>query len=366
MSNKKFIIAVIAFFFSSVVIIGIINFVVDPGNVYLKKYFQNNANEYAETLLLSKNGLVADGWNERIVKAALAKYPREFDCIVFGSSHVMQISQIREVGNIQKICSSLLNLGVSGGALEDLTVFTSIILNNQYKPKKVFIGIDPWTFKFNMGERYLINKQYFDQLNSALTSNRKNENEINYEILQIKNLFNLQYFSSSLLEIYKKIKQGSLLTLYQIKKPNGDFNYNDGYKEPVTLPDGSHLYESEWIKKQKNTPIAIGGGDYNIRGEAYESNAIDYFKKIVKLYQHQNIEVSFIITPYHANVFKVQSKVVEHIAAVETLVYELSRELSCRVLGSFYPDKIKCTDHEFYDFMHPTTECLDKIKFEGF
>lgn len=361
MSNKKFIVLVCIVFICIAGIIGVLNFIVDPGYVYSKKYSQNNVDEYAEKLFLSKDGLIADGWNERIVKSSLAKYSGNFDCIVLGSSHIMQISHIRQVGDIQKICPTLLNLGVSGGGIEDLTVFTSIILNNKHKPKKIFIGIDPWTFKFGMDERYKINQQYFDQLNSSIVGNKKDWSKIDYELLLIKNLFNLQYFAKSLLEI----KQSSLVTApLAIQLPNTTFSYDDGYTEPVTLPDGSHVYASEWTQKQKITPIPIGSGDYKINGRAYMPDAVAYFKEIVKLYHKHNIEVNFLITPYHHNVFKVQSKAVEHIALVENLIYELSKELSCPLFGSFYPNKMNCMENEFYDFMHPTTACLDKIRFE--
>lgn len=363
MSNKKFIVLVFLVFICFVGIIGGINFSVDPGSVYAKKYSQNNAKAYAEKLFLSKNGLIANGWNERIVKSSLAKYSANFDCIVLGSSHIMQISQIRKVGNIQNVCPTLLNLGVSGGSIEDLTVFTSIILNNQQKPKKIFIGIDPWTFKFGMDERYKINQHYFDQLDASITKKKKDWTRADYELLLIKNLFNLQYFAKSLLEI----KQGSsVVTHLPMQEPNTTFSYDNGYTEPVTLPDGSHVYESEWILKQKTTPIPIGSGDYKISGKAYTPEAVEYFKKIVQLYHNYNIEVNFLITPYHHNVFRVQSKAVEHMALVENLVDVLSKELSCPVFGSFYPHKMNCMDNEFYDFMHPTTECLDKIKFERF
>ena len=95
-------------------VIGGINFIIDPEGIYSNKILAGDIKspEFANKLFNSKYGIVADGWNERLVKTSLAKKSGNFDCIVLGSSHIMQISSIRNTGNIKNQCNSLLNLGV--------------------------------------------------------------------------------------------------------------------------------------------------------------------------------------------------------------------------------------------------------------
>ena len=142
MNSKKWIKIFLIFSVLGVGFAGAVNFVVDPGYIYLKKNFNNNVDEYAKKLFTSEKGLIATGWNERVVKSAMAKYAGNFDCVILGSSHIIQISQVRHTGNIQQVCPKLLNLGVSGASLEDLIVFTDIIFENDSKHSSHKFPID--------------------------------------------------------------------------------------------------------------------------------------------------------------------------------------------------------------------------------
>ena len=124
MYKEHLIQTLLLFIFFMLTIAGV-NFVVDPGEIYLKKILADiKAKEFSDKLFLSERGVIQSGWNERLVKTTLAKSAGNFDCIVMGSSHVMQISEVRNTGNIKDNCNTLLNLGVSGGSLEDLSVFS--------------------------------------------------------------------------------------------------------------------------------------------------------------------------------------------------------------------------------------------------
>lgn len=359
MHNKKFIFIVFITSLLMMIFVGVVNFVVDPGYVYLKKYYNTKTDEYVKKIFMSKQGLVSEGWNERVVKTAMAKYAGDFDCILLGSSHIMQVSSVRKTGDIQKVCTKLLNLGVSGGSFEDMAVFTNIILENKEKPKQVFLDIDPWTLKFGMDKRYQINQLYYDSLIKKLDDKTQKFNHFDYQISLIKNLFNLKYFFRSLKELNTIFKEP------QIELPKNNFTYNNGYLKALTLPDGSHLYATKWMNEQKVQikQLPLGGGDYKINGKDYDEKVVEYLIKIIKLYKVHDIKVSFIMTPYHPNVFKVKSKTVKHIEEVDKIVTKISKVYGISVYGSFFPEKLGCKDDEFLDFMHPTTQCLDKIQF---
>ncbi|MBU0633185.1 hypothetical protein KKA17_11130 [bacterium] len=362
MSNKKFISLFISLVFILFFIIATINFIVDPGEIYLNKILADSKTKtFAEKLFHSKNGIIQTGWNERLVKTTLVKDAKKFDCVVLGSSHIMGISLVNNTGNIALQCKSLLNLGVSGGSLEDIAIFSFIMLNDADLPKKVFIDIDPWTLKFNMDSRYGAYNYYYEGMNNLLQESSSNKKI--YILNVVKNLLNKEYFVSSLKTIFEK-KENDIFNK-RILYPKNDFNYENGYIEPVTLSDGSHVYASKWIAEQKTKikRLPLGGGDYKINGKSYEDDAVEYFKEIVKLYLANDIEVNFIMTPYHPNVFQIKSESVNHMRAVDKVVNDISKELKIKVYGSFFPEKLGCLNDEFYDIMHPTKQCLDRIDF---
>lgn len=361
MRSKLFIIYVFVFFILITGLIGLINYFVDPGYIYFKKNSGVSPDKFAKELLVDKTALVADGWNERILKKSLAKHSGEYDCIIIGSSHIMQISKVRDSGNIGKICPKLLNLGVSGGSFEDLFVFSNLIFKNSKKPEKVFIDITPWFFKFNMDNRYKINVKDYNEFVSIISDDKPLENKNNYEFNLIKNLFNLEYFITSLKNLH------SISDTTKIEKPSLTFQYNKGYTKALYLEDGSHLYSSSFIEDSK---IAIknvkkGGGNYKIMREIYHQNTIEVFEKVIQYYQRHKIEVNFILTPYHPNVFKNgETKPVLHMKEVEALALTLSKKYNLPLYGSFFPKKLGCKESEFFDYMHAAQECLNKISFD--
>jgi hypothetical protein len=355
-------------------IIGSINFIVDPGKIYLKNILvdMQSANmqisEYSDKLLNSKNGVIQIGWNERLVKTTLAKESGNFDCIILGSSHITQISSVRNTGNIKKQCKKLLNLGVSGGGIEDISIFSYLILNNIKLPKKVFIDIDPWTLKFGMDSRYGAYKNLYNKMNILLNES-DNDTYVSYTNKLAHNLFNGEYLQYSLKELFQKVDNKKNVTSSNLKKnlfPTNKFSYHLGYKEAIILPDGSLIYAKGWILEQKNNNhnIKLGGGDYKISSPIYDKRTLNYFKKIVNLYRKNKIEVNLILTPYHPNVFKKgNTKPVKHFKLIESLVKKFGKDKNLKVYGSFFPNDVGCKGKEFYDYMHGTNECLNRIDF---
>ncbi len=368
---KKYLNKSIIIFVTLMFVIGGINFIVDPGEIYLKKILADmQCAEFSKQLFASDYGIVQTGWNERLVKTTLAKEAGKFDCVILGSSHIMQVSGVRNTGKIKSQCKNILNLGVSGGSIEDISIFSYLILNNINLPKQIFIGIDPWTLKFGMDSRFGAYNDYYDKMNVMLKDKEAGK-DVSYLGKLIKNLFNGEYFYYSVLSLINKTENKKMndgLFNKNIIFPKDKFAYSTGYTEAVTLQDGSHVYDKNWILQQKsiNPKIAIGGSEYKIYGEAYDEATIQYLKKIIDLYQNNNIKVNLVLTPYHPNVFKGgNTKLVIYITAIEKIIKKFSAENHIKLYGSYFPDKLGCTNEDFYDFMHATNNCLNKIDFSG-
>ncbi|MEH6450098.1 MAG: hypothetical protein V7765_15600 [Oleispira sp.] len=346
-------------------IVASVNFIIDPGEIYLKKILADSkSKEFSSKLFLSENGIIQSGWNERLIKTTLAKSAGDFDCIILGSSHMMQISSVRNTGKINSNCDGLLNLGVSGGGLEDISIFSYFIINNLKLPKKIFIGVDPFTFNFKIDARYGAHMAPYNKMNDLLGLLEAGEN-VSYLSKLAKNLFNGKYFYSSILALSdENIINKNDLFEQEIYYPNESFSYENGYSQPLTLKDGSHLYAQPWIENQRTLIVPRGGGGHLMADNVYNPNSVSYLKKLIDLYRSKNIDVHLIMTPYHPNVFKKgETKPVIHMRIVEEMITSFSDRHYIKYYGSFFPDKIGCLNDEFFDFMHATNECLGRIDF---
>lgn len=342
--------------------IGTINFIIDPGEIYIKKILgDKQGNKFASKLFNSKYGIVQTGWNERLIKTRLAKKAGDFTCIILGSSHIMQISSVRNTGHIKTKCGNILNLGVSGGTLEDIAIFSYLILTNKQLPKQIFIGIDPWTLKFEVDSRFGAYVNYYNQMTVLLKEKTLNK-KTSYTYKLIKNLFSGEYFYKSLVSISKTTSLFNKKIIF----PKNKFSFQLGYNEPVTLTDGSHVYSSSYLLEQKlkNPKIGQVATPWGIKGEVYDKLALRYLQKLINLYQRRNVKINFILTPYHPNIFKKENaKLINHITITEKIIHDFSSKNNIRLYGSYFPRKLKCKTEEFHDYMHGTSHCLDKINF---
>ena len=342
------------------------NFIVDPGNIYPKYYSQENRvtpEVFVKKLIESKYGLLMpkNTWNERDIKKALAEYPINYDCAVIGSSRMMQISSSRQNKSLTSICSSLKNLGVSGGSFEDYLAMSNIILKNtEFLPKTVVFGIDPWSFNFGRDRRWNRYEQDYFEMKNKLSlkypSAHLNDNNDSSKDLLI-NLFNLQYLKRSLSVISKpKIEAVT---------PVSEFNQNSGLSLPVTLPDGSHIYSTEYINKAKNSIKTMSGkNNYKIvKNLYYQDYAIKTFEKLIQHFINSKVEIVFVLTPYHHRVWNhTEQPIIKVFNIVESKVHDIAKQYKIQVIGSYNPDNLGCLENEFYDGMHPIDICLMKLE----
>ena len=130
----------------------LINYTVDPGHIYHSS--SRVATKFVAQLIESEHGVLwpNNSWNLRDVKSQLAQQNESIDadCAIVGSSHVMGISSIRQTNpTLIDYCPKLINLGVSGGTLEDYLALTHMLIANAKKPKTIVFGIAPWALDFN-------------------------------------------------------------------------------------------------------------------------------------------------------------------------------------------------------------------------
>ncbi len=348
--------------------VSLVNIIVDPGAVYLRGLLLEIRNgNYVEAMVTSKYGVVQEGWNERNVKLKLAEYASQHDCAIVGSSHVMSISKLRDNRGGLSICESVLNLGVSGGSIEDVVLMMFKLLKDG-APRRLFIGVDPWMFGFDKdvqwkkySDLYVEAGEYFD------LDPRPINTEDSYRQVLLQNLINFDYFRESVKYLGRKgiqeiaaEYQGSLV-VDDFKM--AEFDLSTGATKSVTLADGSHVYSSGYIQEALAKKHALIDNGYRIDSEkTIDYGAVEVFLKVLRRVLSNGQNVALFLTPYHPNVFDDKNSVsrvaMEDIAP---LIGKISRELDIDVFGSYNPDVLGCTGDEFFDFMHPMTECVNGV-----
>jgi hypothetical protein len=307
-----------------------LNFIVDPASAYHSRLRGNKIDPkiYANALVKSEHGLWWDAnlVGERSLKKELSKYSQAYDCIVVGSSHVMQVSSHRSNRALTDECKSLLNLGVSGAGIEDHLVLTYLALQ-EGGPEKIILGIDPWTFVFNADARW---SQYEDDYYLArsvilgkekILANTGNDSKWQEKLV---NLISFDYTMQSVLAVREYIRRGTptISVAPSVNETFGDIH-------PVLLPDGSLIYSAKYITDAKNTPIPFGGGGYKTSGLLNQNDAIDTYRSLISWIRSKGIEPILLLTPYHENVFKSpDSQDTTALQNTELIVRNLSRELT--------------------------------------
>jgi len=342
------------------VVVAVLNFSMDPAGIYREGGF--NPNEYTARLIKSKEGLFIpeDYMEERAVVKALAKYAKGTDCVVIGSSHVMQLSSKRNAKFAPYICQSILNLGVSGASIEDHLVLSYLTIKDG-APKKIVLGIDPWTFAFGKDQRWSSYRD--DYLNAS--SNILGIQDENYSpfsnypgVSKLKNLINMDYTTRSIKSLIKRIKHG-----VPVIADIDDLDPAIGGLHEARLNDGSHVYSSKFIENSKKADIPLGGVVYKTEGVLNQKEAIQVYRSLLLYITRQGVTPIFVLTPYHENVWKsADSANVKAMRSTEHIVRSLAAELNLSVIGSYMPQVDGCLSIEFYDFMHPTADCTARLK----
>ena len=365
MNSKSYIKSIFVFIIFLLAVTALTNYIVDPGNIYKKPFSQSNKltpKVYIKNLIQSNYGLLMPNntWNERDLKKALAEYPINYDCAIIGSSHIEQISTFRDNKSLSSFCSSMKNLQVSGGTLEDYLALSNIIIkNNNFLPKTVVFGIDPWSLNFGRDKRWTLYAQDYYEMKSKLLEKSPSPGlNISSKDLLI-NLINLQYLKRSISSIFE------MQSIPITPIPATKFNYKIGLKFPVILPDGSYIYSAEYIEKHKNDLSTLSGkhGYKIIKNSYYQDYAIKTFEKLIKQLKKNQINVVFVLTPYRHKVWSnAKQPIIKNLNIIESKVHEIAKLNGIQVIGSYNPNTLGCLENEFFDNQHAMDSCLMKLE----
>jgi hypothetical protein len=326
-----------------------LNWTIDPAGLFHQSTF---GQQYAKALVTSEHGLTQpDSVDEREFKSELTKYSADFDCVVIGSSHVMQIGSERKHRSFPD-CKNILNLGVSGAAIEDHITLTWLALSSG-KPRKLILGIDPWTFAYGKDARWKVRfANPYIAAQSVIEGTRPTETASSN---RWTSLVSAEYTTRSIRLLFKGALKPKIEPVQSVDEDVGGLF-------PIFLQDGSLIYSSEYITSAKAEKVPIGGVDYKTTGVVNDLRAVAAYKGLIKWVKSQGVQPVLLMTPYHQNVWLLDaSPNVKAMIPTEKIIREIGLDLAVPVVGSYRPDVVNCASDAFYDFMHPTASCIAKM-----
>lgn len=334
---------------SLIAAVATLNWTIDPAGLFHSSPF---GQQYAKALIESENGLLQpNSVDDREFKSELTKYAGNFDCVVVGSSHIMQIGSERKHRSFPD-CKNILNLGVSGAAIEDHITLTWLALSSG-KPRKLILGIDPWTFAYGKDERWKV--RFADSYISAQSMIEGSRPTEAASSNRWSSLVSSEYTTRSVGLLLKGALKPKI-------EPAPSLDEDIGGQFPIVLQDGSTVYSSEYITAAKTAKVPIGGTGYKTTGVINEFRAVAAYQALINWVKSQGVQPVLLMTPYHQNVWLLDaSPNVIAMIPTEKIVREIGLDLAVPVVGSYRPDAVNCAPNEFYDFMHPIASCLAKM-----
>lgn len=289
-----------------------------------------------------KTLLIASSYNERLYrKCFIATARKGYDTVVLGSSRVMTIGE-----DCLSNAGTLINLGVSGGVLEDdMALWYCYQENMKEKPKKIIIGIDPWLLNRANGEtrwKKHLTKEYVLAAKELGFSRKVNSDKVGYAQLLSK-----KYTQES----WRKWRNNIQPLEVMIKPENSD------EKKSITFSDGSWEYGRAVYKEDSDDAARkyIAGKVYHIEDyNTLDSQLEMEFAAFVHSLQQQGIKVIFYFPPYHPIVYEYLCQTEKYgcVFQAEHWFREFAKENSIEMIGSYNPTEMGFDGTAFFDGMH--------------
>lgn len=327
------------FFFSA---ISFFNFIVDPNGLYLNKfyfledYLSNELNE-------NKNiGLRTGSYNDRkFIEYYFYKLKNKPKIVVIGSSVSREISS-------EMLQSNILNLSVSGGSVDDLAAISMMSILDQQKPKKIIFGVDYKMFtNYSALPRFCALKEYFPAVKYNLNID-----------LQKKCFFTFRDFESLISSDLTIQSSGQILKFIYYHIYGLSKNINNRLPSlDLIQRDGSQIYGLHFDRSVLVTDL-----DQEI---LFKMNFIDFdklneFDALIKYLNKNHIQVDVYLAPVSPKLWDVD--IMKNLALNENIIRRiLSADSNVKIIGSFDPTFMKCTNSEFYDVGHAKLSCISRI-----
>lgn len=327
------------------IIIGGINYSVDPDYTLRRGYIPKLANALVDGKLVSgpmntNSRLLKKQWIEKLSFAP--------NVLVLGSSRTMKLTRDCVPNH------SFFNASVTNCTFQDMYAFLNLFEKKQGKlPKTIIICTDQWLFGKAFSEkRWLNNRSDFKEFLETTSDIPIGQFPSKWTLQKewIKELFSVRYL---------------LRTIKQMGKTE-TFEICDSIvrNKSMFLPDGSlHLPEQivnaskNEIKKRATNYVFSSKDEYF---EKLSSLQCHLFENMIQHLKAQNCRVILFIPPYNPETIKLFEKMPETSGIFKSNQYVLdfAKKQNLQVVGNSFPEKLNLSAADFYDGVHLKPQAL--------
>ena len=343
---KRFIVKLILFLLPVLILVASVNYFGDAGNL-----FSDIEVQIAEYMTEGYNVANVSNINERsLQRKIIALNKNTPSVIVLGSSKVMMLNH-----DYFKI-GSFMNHGVPGASLEDMVAIYQMYKNKGVLPRKIIIGIDPWIFNENNGQDRW---RTLDAEYSSFFSPDKIMQKSSFSFDHLFELFSPSYFQSSIRMLKTRLFDRETIKLLPTQTRNNAAR--------TKLSDGSITYGL----KHRNISLSdvedkandyISGSIYSLEEYSqFSPESLQLFDDFIAEITSNNIEVEFIMVPYHPVVydFLASNNKYKIVVAFEQHIRKLALNRKILSTGSLDPSELRLNNSHFYDGMHLNEKGVD-------
>lgn len=320
------------------IIIGGINYLIDPDYTLKKNYIP----KLTSALLSGKSISGPVNINSRILKKdIISEFSSSPKILVLGSSRTLSLQKEIFPGK------TFYNASVTNCTIQDMYVFTNILSQLDGLPSTIIICADQWLFGDSFSEiRWLNNRKDFKELFKQIdtTSNYKIPSKWKLDKEWIKELFSVRYMLRSL----------------RYPKKTETFEITDTIvpSEMMLLPDGSRILPSEMtnVSAEESRKKAL---DYFYSSTDEHFNSLSeihcqLFENLIAFFRQNNCQVIVFIPPYHPEAIRLfrESVQTEGIFKVDNYMKKLSEKYDFKIIGGTDPELLELSGDNFYDAVH--------------
>ena len=348
-SQKEWFFKTILFIFILLSTTGIFNYAIDSAGVFSQN---DELQEVAYALINDKMIAGQENYDERqLQKRVIENSGEKFNIIFVGSSTGMQLrhSFLRFEDGAQKF----FNHGMSGSSLEDYMAIIGLYESKSFLPSKIIIGVDPWIFnKNNNQSRWKsIGKYYMNILGKIYGTKVENLSDSS-KYLQ---LINFDYTKANLKALIKNKKTNFYIT--------DSIEVDDFIREPdgsIHYPFGTRFQKD--IKTQEMAKLYANAPVYSLENFNNLSNT-KLFEDFMNYLQKKNIEVMFMLPPYHPITYKllVENPKYKIIVDAERYLRNIASTHRIKISGSYNPENYHFSSEDFTDGMHGKDIVMEKL-----